>query len=88
MPVSLSQEKKNQIAQDFIDIFQARYGEEWRSKLSDRLQPSPVYQIAEQRGVSVSAVRKIRSQLIVVGYMVTLHETITAPINYTEDLLL
>lgn len=86
MPVSLSQEKKDQIAQDFIDICQARYGEGWRSKLSDKLRPSPIRQIAQQRGVSVSAVRKIRSQLILVGYMVILHETITAPIYYTHDL--
>ena len=76
----LTEEQKNLIVQDFIDIFQARYGEGWRSKLTTNLRPSPIQQIAEQRGVKVSDVRKIRSQLLAVGRIVTFMHTLTEPL--------
>ena len=73
----LSDEVRDVIIQDFLDIFQARYGKEWRSKLTGNLRPSPIYQIAEQRGVSVSDVRKVRSQILAVAQLINL---LTAPL--------
>ena len=81
MPVSLSQEKKDQIAQDFIDIFQTRYGPSWQSMLTKKLTPSPVYQIAEQRDVSVSTVRKIRTQLLATGHILLFIKLISEPFS-------
>ncbi len=63
----LTEEQKNLITQDFIDIFQAQFGDEWRKKLTTNLKPSPIEQIAQLRGVKVHEVRKIRSQMMAVG---------------------
>ena len=73
----LSDEIRDLIIQDFLDIFQARYGSEWRSKLTGSLRPSPIYQIAEQRGVSITEVKKIRSQILAVAQLINV---LTAPI--------
>jgi hypothetical protein len=80
----LSDELRDLIIQDFLDIFQARYGKEWRSKLTTNLRPSPIYQIAEQRGVSVSDVKKVRSQILNIGHFVNLLLTPieTPPISF------
>lgn len=63
----LSEEKHAQILSDLITVFQARYGEAWRANLRKNLTPSPLQQIAEQNGVSLTQVRKVRSQLLRVG---------------------
>ena len=76
----LSIEIRDVILQDFIDIFQAKYGEEWRHKLTGKLSPSPIHQIAEQRGVSVSDVKKVRSQLVAVGLLFEVVQTMTSPL--------
>jgi hypothetical protein len=62
-----SEEKHAQILSDLISVFQARYGDAWRTKLRRNLKPSPLQDIAEQRGVSLTQVRKVRSQLLRVG---------------------
>ena len=82
--MTLSDELRDLILQDFIDIFKARYGEKWREKLATHLRPSPIYQIAEQRGVTVSDVRKVRSQILAVGQFLNL---LTDPFTFqTENL--
>ncbi len=77
----LSEEQRDLILQDLIDIFQARYGDQWRAKLTTNLKPSPIHQIAEQRGVSVSDVKKVRSQLLAVGQIFHIISTMTAPLD-------
>ena len=69
----IPEEQRDEIIKDFINIFQAHYGEEWKRKLMAPLKPSPIYQIAKERGVNVSEVRKIRSQLIVCGQFIELY---------------
>jgi hypothetical protein len=80
----LSEEQRDIILQDLIDIFQARFGEGWRAKLTTNLKPSPIQQIAEQRGVSVSDVRKVRSQLLAIGQIYHVISTMTAPLPTHE----
>ena len=75
----LTAEQKDRIAQDFIAIFQSRYGDEWKTKLTQNLKPSPLQQIAKQHGVSVSHVRKIRREFIAVGNILEFMTTLTAP---------
>lgn len=76
----LSEEQRDIILQDLIDIFQARYGEEWRFKLTSNLKPSPIHQIAEQRGVTVAEVKKVRSQLLAIGEIFHIVRTMTTPL--------
>ena len=77
----LTPEVRDVILQDFLGIFQARFGDEWRSKLTTNLRPSPIQQIAEQRGVKVSDVKKVRSQLLAVGQLVQLINMMTQPVS-------
>lgn len=77
----LSDEQRDIILQDFLDIFQAKYGDNWRAKLTTNLRPSPIQQIAEQRGVKVSDVKKVRSQLLAVGQLFLIISTMTQPIE-------
>lgn len=81
--MTLSDDLRDQIIQDFFDIFQAKYGSEWRSKLTTNLRPSPIYQIAEQRGVSVSDVKKVRSQILAVAHFINLFN-VCLPTEPTE----
>lgn len=76
----LSEEQRNLILQDFIDAFQAKYGHAWRFKLTTNLRPSPIHHIVEQRGVKASDVRKVRSQLMAVGRMILILQTMTQPL--------
>lgn len=81
----LSDELRDIILQDLIDIFQARYGEEWRFKLTSNLKPSPIHQIAEQRGVTVAEVKKVRSQLLAIGQIFHIVRTMTTPLSSETD---
>jgi len=63
----LTEDQQIQIRTDLIEAFQTKYGEQWPMKLTKNLRPSPISTIADLRGVSVSQVRKIRSQLLMVG---------------------
>ena len=83
----LTEEKRDEIMQDFIEIFKARYGKEWREKLTTQLKPSPIYQIAEQRGVSISDVRKVRSQMLAAGQFIRWYETLVQPTPFNVPLL-
>jgi hypothetical protein len=83
--MTLTDEQRDVILQDFLDIFQAKYGENWRSKLTTNLRPSPIHQIAEQRGVKVSDVKKVRSQLLAVGQLFLLFSTMTQPLETTHQ---
>lgn len=76
----LTDEKRDEILQDLIDVFQARFGEDWRKKLTTNLKPSPLSQIAEQRGVSLSNVRKVRSQLLLCGQLIQWYTSLIEPI--------
>lgn len=79
MPIS--EEQRDLILQDLIDVFRARYGEGWRMKLITNLKPSPLAQIAEQRGVRLSDVKKVRSQLLLAGRLVQFYTTLTQPMS-------
>ena len=82
----LTNELRDLICQDFLDIFQERYGDEWRAKLTTNLRPSPIHQIAEQRGVSVSDVRKVRSQILLGGRLLQWYTSLTEPLPPTYSL--
>jgi hypothetical protein len=84
----LTQELRDIILQDFLDILQARYGDNWKTKLTSNMRPSPIRQIAEQRGVPISDVKKVRSQLMAMGQLVELFTMMTQPIYETPDQLL
>jgi len=72
----LTEDQQIQIRTDLIEAFQTKYGEQWPMKLTKNLRPSPISTIADLRGVSVSQVRKIRSQLLMVGMVYqALHST-------------
>ncbi len=75
--MTLTEEQEKLITQDFIDIFQAQFGNQWRRKLTTNLKPSPIYQIAQLRGVKVHEVRKIRSQMMAVGRIFQVFELTT-----------
>ncbi len=77
----LSPELRDVIIQDFLDIFQARYGETWKSKLTANLRPSPIRQIAEQRGATITDVRKVRRQLVALGQVINSLQMILQPID-------
>jgi hypothetical protein len=77
----LTQELRDIILQDFLDILQARYGDKWKTKLTTNIRPSPIRQIAEQRGVPISDVKKVRSQLMAMGQLVELFTMMTQPIS-------
>lgn len=78
--MAIPDELRDLVIQDFIDVFQSRYGDNWRSKLTTNLRPSPIHQIAEQRGVRVSIVKKIRSQLVAMGLLYQVMQTIHQPL--------
>lgn len=78
--MAIPDELRDLVIQDFIDVFQSRYGDNWRSKLTTNLRPSPIHQIAEQRGVRVSIVKKIRSQLVAMGLLYEVMQTMTQPL--------
>lgn len=78
--MAIPDELRDLVIQDFIDVFQSRYGDNWRSKLTTNLRPSPIHQIAEQRGVRVSIVKKIRSQLVAMGLLYEVIHTMTQPL--------
>lgn len=84
LSMPLSEEQRDIILQDLIDIFQSRYGDEWRAKLTTNLKPSPLQQIAEQRGVKINQVKKVRSQLLAVGQVFQVISTMTATYPVTE----
>lgn len=81
----LSPELRDIILQDFLDILQARYGDEWKKKLTSNFRPSPIRQIAEQRGVTISDVKKVRSQLMAMGQLVEIFSIMTQPIPEIHD---
>jgi hypothetical protein len=85
----LSPELRDVIIQDFLDIFQARYGETWKSKLTANLRPSPIRQIAEQRGATITDVKKVRRQLVALGQVINSLQMILQPIDdiYTPEYL-
>ena len=83
----LTTETRDVIIQDFLDVFQARYGPEWRTKLRTNLRPSPIQQIAEQRGVTVSDVKKVRSQLVAMGLLFSIVQTMSEPLPSSDQLL-
>lgn len=72
----LTEDQSRAIQEDFLAILKERYGEAWRENLTKQLRPSPIVQIAEQRGVSIADVRKIRSQLRVLGQFFELYQTL------------
>lgn len=72
----LTEEQSRLIQEDLLLVFQQRYGEAWRENLTKQLRPSPLSQIAEQRGVSLREVRKLRSQFLVLGQFFELYKTL------------
>jgi hypothetical protein len=84
----LTNELRDLICQDFIDILKANYGEHWKEKLTAKLTPSPIQQIAEQRGVSISDVRKVRRQVLLGGRLLQWYTSLLEPLPPPSDWLL
>jgi hypothetical protein len=82
----LTDEQRDIIMQDLIDIFKVRYGDDWRTKLTTNLKPSPLAQIAEQRGVKITDVRKVRSQLLLGGRLLQWYTTLLEPVPLNDSL--
>ncbi len=82
----LTDEQRDIIMQDLIDIFKARYGDDWRTKLTTNLKPSPLAQIAEQRGVRITDVRKVRSQLLLGGRLLQWYTNLLEPVPLNDSL--
>lgn len=83
----LTDEMRDLICQDLLDVFKARYGDQWKQKLTTNLRPSPLQQIAEQRGVSVSDVRKVRSQVLLGGRILQWYTRLLEPLPPSSSLL-
>jgi hypothetical protein len=75
------------IQEDFLAIFKERYGDAWRESLTKQLRPSPIPALAEQRGVSIADVRKIRSQMRVLGLFFELYKDLISqsPTTYSTQ---
>lgn len=71
----LTEEQESQILEDFLVIFYDKYGARWREHLTTNLRPSPIHQIAEQRGVTVSDVKKVRAKLLRMGLLFQVFQT-------------
>jgi len=84
----LTDEMRDLICQDLLDIFKARYGDQWKEKLTTNLRPSPFRQIAEQRGVSLSDVRKVRSQVLLGGRLIQFYTTLLEPLPSSTGTIL
>ncbi len=82
----LSQIQRLRITDDFIHAFQIRYGAEWQKKLSVPLRPSPIEDIACKNKVSKNQVRKIRKELLVLGQLLQILETLSQPLYSTPVL--
>ena len=78
MPIS--QEQQQLILQDFVEIFQARYGEMWSTKLTSNLRPSPILRMAQKHNVPVSEIKAIRHKLTIMGMM---FRAMYDPISYS-----
>ena len=72
----LTEDQSKTIQEDLLNVFQQRYGESWRDHLTKHLRPSPLAQIAEQRGVPLADVRRVRSQFSVLGQFFELYKTL------------
>ena len=75
----LTDEQRDQIINDFINVFQSQYGDTWKQKLTAPLKPSPIYQIAQERGVKISEVRRIRRQFILCGEFIEMYMSLINP---------
>lgn len=78
----LTEEQHSQLLLDLLRVFQERYGDQWILKLHSNLKPSPLQQIAEQRGVPLSQVKRVRSQLLKAGQIyAALNAALTEPLS-------
>lgn len=78
----LTEEQEALIVQDLKEAFQQVYGDRWMFHLTANLRPSPIAHIAKQRDVSIHAVRKVRSQMLVLGQLFQLYHTLLDPISH------
>lgn len=79
MPLTI--EQRDSIAEDLKHCFETQYGDTWRTCLQKPLRPSPIHQIAQKYGVSVSNVRKIRRYWSLVGQILIFVDYLTLPID-------
>ena len=63
----LTEDQRIQIRDDLISVFQSKYGDDWVNQLIHPLRPSPLKQIAKDRGVPVCEVKRVRKQLLSLG---------------------
>jgi hypothetical protein len=77
----LTIEQEAVILQDLREAFEQVYGDRWMFHLTDNLRPSPIPHIARKHGVSLYAVRKLRSQMLVLGQLFQLYHTLFEPIS-------
>lgn len=85
MPLTIEQEAL--ILQDLREAFEQVYGDRWMFHLTTNLRPSPILHIAMKHGVSLYAVRKLRSQMLVVGQLFQLYQTLLEPTIAIQDQL-
>ena len=78
----LTEEQELLIVQDLKEAFEQVYGDRWMLHLTGNLRPSPISHIAKKRGVSIHTVRKIRSQMLVLGQLIQLYNTLLEPISH------
>ena len=76
----LSEHQRKLVIQDFIDILKEKYGEEWIYHLTQKITPSPIAAIAEERDVKVFHVKQIRRQIKVVGQYIELIHSLIDPL--------
>lgn len=76
----ITQAQRLEIIEDFIEIFQIRFGPQWQNHLTSPLRPSPIKEIAKNHRVSVNQIRKIRMELFTLGQMMSVLNTLVQPI--------
>lgn len=81
----LTEDQRTMILQDFGKIFRDRYGDWWLFFLTSRLTPSPIAEIARQRNVSISSVRKIRKEIRCLGDIFLMYVSFYIPPNTSNS---
>ncbi len=76
----ITQAQRFEIIEDFIQIFQIRYGPQWQDHLTSPLKPSPMKEMAKKHHVSVNQIRKIRMELFILGQLMGILNTLVQPI--------
>jgi predicted PolB exonuclease-like 3'-5' exonuclease len=69
---TLSAAQYDEIRDELLDAYKAKFGENWSRSLTKNLIPSPVKQIAERHGVSLKAVQEVKHSLWLTGMLMNM----------------